>query len=36
MLIAGGTIAGIGLGAVIAGPVFLEGGSPGFQVGFTW
>lgn len=36
LLIAGGTIAGIGLGAMIAGPVFLGGGSPGFQVGFVW
>jgi hypothetical protein len=36
LLIAGGATAGIGIGALIAGPVFLESGSPGFQVGFVW
>lgn len=36
LLIAGGATAGLGLSALIAGPIFLEGGSPGFQVGFTW
>jgi hypothetical protein len=33
---AGGATAGLGIGTMIAGPIFLEGGSPGFQVGFVW
>lgn len=36
LLIAGGATAGLGLSALIAGPMFLADGSPGFQVGFVW
>jgi hypothetical protein len=36
LLIAGGATAGLGVSALIAGPMFLADGSPGFQVGFTW
>jgi hypothetical protein len=36
LLIAGGATAGLGLSALIVGPMFLEDGSPGFQVGFVW
>ena len=36
LMIAGGATMGVGIGALVAGPVFLGGGSPGFQVGFVW
>ena len=35
-LISGGATVATGVGALIAGPIFLEDGSPGFQVGFAW
>jgi hypothetical protein len=35
-LIGGGTTAALGVGALIASPIFLEDGGMGFQVGFAW
>ena len=33
---AGGATAGVGIGALIAGPVFLSDGSPGIGLQWTW
>ena len=35
-LAAGGVTAGVGIGAIIAGPMLLQDGSPGLQVGWSW